>query len=125
MSDGLTSAVGAAIMPSFVFTILIAIFASYTLDEEGLWWYFISSLTGGFTAIAIAVFICTGAASATVRTAWKSRLTLKYAYKVAHRTGMQAMFFACGVGMVTTLVLFVLFEDWYGNDEPAKLQNCA
>ena len=113
MKEGLNEAVVCAIKPSIVFTVLIALFASYTLDERSLWWYFISALAGGITSIVIAVVISESAASACIRTAWKARLTLKYSHKVAHRTGMQAMFFACGLGIIVILLLFLCFEDWY------------
>ena len=125
MKEGLNETVYAAIKPALLFTILIALFASYTLDEKGLWWYFISSLAGGVTSMLIAVMISENAASATIRTAWKARLTLKYAHKVAHRTGMQVMFFACGLGIIVILCLFVCFENWYGEDDPTKLFYCS
>jgi len=121
MEEGLTEAVTAAIQPSLVFTLLIAFFASYTLDDEGLWWYFISSLVGGIVAIVIAFLLAIPAASATVRCAWKSRHSLKFSHKVAHRTGMYAIFLACGLGIIATLFLFLCFEDWYGMDDPTRL----
>ncbi len=125
MTEGLTEAVVAAVIPSMVFTILIAGFSFWTLDEEGTYWYFISALVGGIVAIVIAFFISSSAAQATVRTAWKARLTLKYSYKVAHRTGMSAMFFATGTGILSILILFALLEDWYGENKPEKMFDTA
>ena len=125
MTEGLTEAVVACICPSLVFTILIAIFACWTLDEEGYYFYFASGLTGGIIAIVIACFISGSAAQATVRTAWKARLTLKYSYKVAHRTGMSVMFFATGMGILSILILFACLEDWYGENKPEKMFDTA
>ena len=125
MNEGLTEAVIAAVIPSLVFTILIALFATCTLDEEGMYWYFFSGLIGGIVAIVIAVFISSSAAQATVRTAWKARLTLKYSYKVAHRTGISAMFFATGMGILSILILFACLEDWYGENKPEKMFDTA
>ena len=88
MREGLSQIVGATVVPAAIFAILLAVFCKLTLDDEGLWWYFTSAILGMLTAIVVAFLVSGSAAEATVKTAWKSRLTVKYAHKVCHRTGM-------------------------------------
>ena len=65
---------------------------------------------GGATVIAIA-FIVSGAASdAAIRVAFKSRHTVKYAHKVAHRTGMHAIYFSFGLGILVLHLIYSVYE---------------
>ena len=79
------------------------------MDEEGNWFRFVSALLGGGTAIAVAFIVSGNAVSASVRTAYKARSTVRYSHKVAHRTGMSGIYFACGLGCLVIHILLAIY----------------
>jgi len=52
--------------------------------------------------------------------AFKSRLTVKYAHKVAYRTGMHAMYFAFGLGILLLTFLYGTYETWLADSKPEE-----
>jgi Na+/H+-translocating membrane pyrophosphatase len=90
------------------------------MDADGDWWYFFTPLIGGATVIVPCFLITAAASEAGVRCAFKSKNSLRYAHKVAFRTGMFAVFLTFGLGLfVLTLSLFV-YEQWWAEDTATK-----
>lgn len=103
-------------IPGLICTILASIAIHIMLDDHDneLWWYFITSMAGGLTAIINVFFINSIVVDGVSKTAWKSKDTVKFARKVVHRTAMSAIYFPMGLGTFTLCILFNLLENWYG-----------
>lgn len=103
-------------IPGLIMTVLAAIAIHIMLDDhEGeMWWYFITAMAGGISVIINVLYLNSFIMSAVSRTAWKSKDTVKYARKVAHRTAMSAIYFPMSLGTFTLCILFNLLENWYG-----------
>jgi len=102
------------------------------MDERGKWWYFFCPVLGGTTVIVSANLIVKAACEANIRCAFKSKKTVRYAHKVAFRTGMYAIFLTFGIGLLTliitlssyecnvNLIIIITFLDWWAENDPAR-----
>ena len=93
-----------SLIPAYVLVAYFAIILSLWLDIDDEWWYFFLPLIGSATVIIPAFLIVINACEASVRCCLKSKLTVRFAHKVAYRTGMHAIFMTFGIGLLTLML---------------------
>ena len=92
-----------SLIPAYVLVAYFSIILSLWLDGDE-WWYFFLPLIGAATVIIPAFIIVGNACEASVRCCFKSKLTVRFAHKVAYRTGMHAIFLTFGIGLFVLML---------------------
>ena len=97
-------------IPGLLMTIVIAIMCYIYVDNPDEWWYFSAALTGGLSLIVVSFMSASMVTNANIRATYKIRHTIKFSYKIAHRTGIAVTFLSLGMCGISIHILLAIFK---------------